>query len=97
MTLDKNKYEFSKPFCPPSKTDFGSDEKWATEPESDFMAPQRTNETEFQKKVCIKGIFFEYFDYINLVLFNFLYYLIAETLDDLQTITSETKATPCRQ
>ena len=27
MTLDRMKYEFSKPFCPPSKTDFGSDEK----------------------------------------------------------------------
>ena len=57
MTLDKMKYEFSKPFCPLSKTDFGSDEKWATEPDSDFMAPQPTNETECQTKVCIKGIF----------------------------------------
>ena len=57
MTLVNMKYEFSQPFCPPSKTDFGSDKKWATEPDSDFMAPQRTNETECQKKVCITGIF----------------------------------------
>ena len=56
MTLDNMKYEFSKPFCQPSKTDFGSDEKSATEPDSDFMAPQRTNETECQKTVCITGI-----------------------------------------
>ena len=57
VTLDKMKYEFPKLFCPPSKTDFGSDEKWATEPDSDFMAPQRTNETECQQKLCIKGLF----------------------------------------
>ena len=27
VTLDRMKYEFSKLFCSPSKTDFGSDEK----------------------------------------------------------------------
>lgn len=31
-TFDKMKSEFSKAFFPPSKTDFGSDEKWAIEP-----------------------------------------------------------------
>ena len=33
LKLDKIKYELSKPFCPPSKTDFEYDEKWATEPD----------------------------------------------------------------
>ena len=75
------KYEFSKPFCPPTKTDIGSDEEWATEPD-----------ITLQKKVCIK-VSFEYFDYINVFLIYLLYYSIAETLDDLQTITSETKPT----
>ena len=56
LTVDKIKYEFSKPFCPPSKADFGSDEEWATEPAPDFMAQQLINESEYQKKVCIKGI-----------------------------------------
>ena len=50
------KYEFVKPYCPLSKTDFGSDEEWATEPAFDFEALQITNETECQMKVCIKGI-----------------------------------------
>ena len=27
LTFDKMKYEFSKPFCPPTKTDLGSDEE----------------------------------------------------------------------
>ena len=45
LTLDKMKYEFSKPFCPPTNTDFGSDEEWATEPD-----------ITLQKKVSIKGI-----------------------------------------
>ena len=56
LTLDKMKYEFSKPSCQPSKTDFGSDEEWATDPFPYFVAPQLTNETECQMKVCIKGI-----------------------------------------
>ena len=51
LTLDKMKYEFSKPFCPPSKIDFGNDKKWATEPAFDFMPPQLTNETECQQSV----------------------------------------------
>ena len=50
------KYEFSKPYCPPSKTDFGSDEESATEHASDFVAQQLTKEFEYQEKVCIKGI-----------------------------------------
>ena len=45
LTFDQMKYEFSKPFCPPNKTDIGSDEEWATEPD-----------ITLQKKVCIKGI-----------------------------------------
>ena len=45
LTFDKMKYEFSKPFCPPIKSDLESDEKWATEPD-----------ITLQKKVCIKGI-----------------------------------------
>ena len=49
MTVDKMKYEFSKPFCPPSKTDFKSDEKRATEPDFDFMALKRTNDIDYQK------------------------------------------------
>ena len=79
MILDKMKYEFSKQFCPPSKIDFGSDEKWAIEHDSDFTAPQRTNETECPNKCVLQVFFFEYFDYINFFLFNFSYYLIAET------------------
>ena len=74
MTLDKMKYEFSTPFCPPSKTDYKRDEKLANEPDSDFMPPQRTSQTECQKKVCITGIFFKYFDYINL--FYLTFYII---------------------
>ena len=27
LTFDKTKYEFSKPFCPPTKSDLGSDEE----------------------------------------------------------------------
>ena len=45
------KYEFLKSFCPPSKTDFGSDKELATQPAPDFVAPQLTNETEYQKKM----------------------------------------------
>ena len=69
MTLYKMKYEFSKLFCPPSKTDIGNDEKWVTEPDSDVMAPQRTNETECQKKVCIKGMF------LNILIIQIFFYL----------------------
>ena len=44
------------------------------------------------KRTCVLNVFFcEYFDYINLFQFNFLYYLIAETREDLQTFTSEKK------
>ena len=46
LTFDKMKYEFAKPFCPPSKTELGSDEEWATESSLDFVTPQLTNETE---------------------------------------------------
>ena len=49
LTFDKIKYEFAKPFCPPFKTDFGSDEEWATASSPDFVTPQLTNETE-----CLK-------------------------------------------
>ena len=45
LTFDNMKYEFSKPFCPPTKTDLRSDEEWATEPV-----------ITLQKKVFIKGI-----------------------------------------
>ena len=58
ITLDKMNYEFSKPFCATSKTDFGSDEKFATEPDSDFMAFQRTNKPNV-KRYCVLNIFFE--------------------------------------
>ena len=57
LTLNKIKYEFSKQFCLPSKSDFKIDEKLATEPASDFVAPQLTNETKCQKKLCNKYIF----------------------------------------
>ena len=56
LTVDNVKFEFSKPFCPPSQTDFGSEEEWAFVPAPDFVAQQLTNESECQKKVCINGI-----------------------------------------
>ena len=56
LTLDKMKYEYAKPYCPLSKTDFESDKEWATEPAFDFEALQLTNKIECQMKVCIKGI-----------------------------------------
>ena len=46
LTFDKMKYDFSRPFCPPTKTDIGSDEELATEPD-----------ITLQKKMCIKDIF----------------------------------------
>ena len=55
LTLIKMKYKFSTPFCPPFKTNFRSDEKCATEPASDFLASQLTNETKCQQS-GIKGI-----------------------------------------
>ena len=85
LTFDKIKYEFSKLFCPPTKTDLGSDEELATEPD-----------ITLQKK-CLLKVSFEYFDYINVFLINLLFYSIAETLDDLQTNTSETIPTLYRQ
>ena len=45
LTFDQMKYEFSTPFCPPTKTDIMSDEEWATE-----------HDITLQKKACIKGI-----------------------------------------
>ena len=45
LTFDKIKYEFSKPLSPTTKTNLGSDEKRATEPD-----------ITLQTKVCIKGI-----------------------------------------
>ena len=46
LTFDKMKYEFSKPFCLPTKIDLGSDEEWASEPD-----------ITLQKK-CVLKVFF---------------------------------------
>ena len=56
LTLDKIKNEFSKPFYPPTKTEFERDKKWAIKLAFNVVAPQRTNKTKSQTKVCIKGI-----------------------------------------
>ena len=56
------KFEFIKLFCLPSKTDFGSDEEWATMPANDFVALQLTSETECQRK-CVLKVPLDYFDY----------------------------------
>ena len=81
VTLDKLRYEFLKLFCPPSKTDFESDDELTTEPANYFVAQQLINKFECQKKVWIKGIF-KYFYYI--IVLNKLYILFNNvTLDDL--------------
>ena len=64
LTFNKMKYEFSKPFCLPTKTDIGSDEERAIEPD-----------ITLQKKVCIEGILwifclYKCFTNILVILFN---------------------------
>ena len=75
LTLDKIKYEFSKPFLPPPKTYFGSDEEWAwaTVPAPNFVAPHHNLlTTPNVNRKCVLNVFFEYFNYIILFLIKFL-------------------------